>query len=128
VHADHHFAVAELGANPAVQLFVERATALQPRFALTDRNASATTQICRRLDGIPLALELAAARVEALTAEQIAARLDHRFRLLTDGSRAALPREQTLRATLDWSYDLLTPRERLLLNRLGVFAGGRPRY
>jgi len=118
------FTLAELGANPAVQLFVERATALQPRFALTERNASATAQICRRLDGIPLALELAAARVEALTPDQIAARLDQRFRLLTGGSRAALPRQQTLRATLDWSYELLTEPERLLLNRLAVFAGG----
>jgi non-specific serine/threonine protein kinase len=114
----------ELGDNPAVQLFVERATALQPRFTLTEHNASATAQICWRLDGIPLALELAAARVQALTAEQIAARLDQRFRLLTGGSRVALPRQQTLRATLDWSYDLLTEPEQLLLNRLAVFAGG----
>jgi predicted ATPase len=116
--------VAELGANPAVQLFVERAAALQPRFALTERSAPAVAQICRRLDGIPLALELAAARILALTPEQIAARLDQRFRLLTGGSRAALPRQQTLRATMDWSYDLLTEPERVLLNRLAVFAGG----
>jgi predicted ATPase/DNA-binding XRE family transcriptional regulator len=122
--AHQRFTLAELGANPAVQLFVERTTALQPHFALTERNAVAVAQICRRLDGIPLALELAAARAEALTAEQIAARLDQRFRLLTGGSRAALPRQQTLRATLDWSYDLLTEPERLLLNRLAVFAGG----
>jgi len=122
--AHQRFTVEELGANPSVQLFVERATALQPRFALTERNASATAQICRRLDGIPLALELAAARAQALAPEQIAARLDQRFRLLTGGSRAALPRQQTLRATLDWSYDLLTEPERLLLNRLAVFAGG----
>jgi non-specific serine/threonine protein kinase len=115
--------LAELGANPAVQLVVERAAASQPRFGLTERNASAIAQICRRLDGIPLALELAAARVQALTPEQIAARLDQRFRLLTGGSRAALPRQQTLRATLDWSYELLSELERLLLNRLAVFAG-----
>jgi predicted ATPase/DNA-binding XRE family transcriptional regulator len=121
--AHQPFTLAELGANPAVQLFVERTTALEPHFALTERNAAAVAQICRRLDGIPLALELAAARAEALTAEQIAARLDQRFRLLTGGSRAALPRQQTLRATLDWSYDLLTEPERLLLNRLAVFAG-----
>jgi non-specific serine/threonine protein kinase len=114
----------ELGTNPAVKLFVERATALLPRFALSERNASATAQICRRLDGIPLALELAAARIPTLTPEQIAARLDQRFRLLTGGSRAALPRQQTLRATMDWSYDLLTEPERILLNRLAVFAGG----
>jgi predicted ATPase len=81
-------------------------------------------QICRRLDGIPLALELAAARVEALTAEQVALRLDQRFRLLTVGSRAALPRQQTLAATLDWSYDLLRKPERLLFERLAVFSGG----
>jgi predicted ATPase len=123
-NAQHALALAELSANPSVRLFVERATASQPRFALTERNASAAAQICRRLDGIPLALELAAARVQALTAEQLAARLDQRFRLLTGGSRAALPRQQTLRATLDWSYDLLTEPERLLFNRLAVFAGG----
>lgn len=116
--------LAELADNPAVQLFVERATALQPHFALTERNAAATAQICRRLDGIPLALELAAGRIQALSPEQIAARLDQRFRLLTGGSRAALPRQQTLRSTLDWSYELLMEPERLLLNRLAVFAGG----
>src|SRR6266851_5561555 len=116
--------LAELGQNPAVQLFVERAMAAQPRFGLTMRNAPAVVQICRRLDGIPLALELAAARVEALTAEQLAVRLDQRFRLLTGGSRAALPRQQTLAATLDWSYGLLTRPERRLFERLAVFAGG----
>ena len=83
--------IRDLEQNPAVQLFVERATAAQPRFTLSLRNAPAVAQICRRLDGIPLALELAAARVEALTAEQLAVRLDQRFRLLTGGSRAALP-------------------------------------
>jgi transcriptional regulator with XRE-family HTH domain len=97
----------QLLVNPAVQLFVQQALAAQPRFMLTARNKSAVVQICRRLDGIPLALELAAARIEALTAEQISARLDQRFRLLTGGSRAAMPRQQTLAATLDWSYDLL---------------------
>jgi hypothetical protein len=95
----------ELQNNPAVQLFVERAASSQPHFVLTERNAHAVAQICQRLDGIPLALELGAARLEALTAEQLAARLDERFRLLTGGSRAALPRQQTLRATMDWSYD-----------------------
>jgi predicted ATPase/DNA-binding XRE family transcriptional regulator len=110
--------------NPAMQLFVQRASAAQPRFALTARNAAAVAQICRRLDGIPLGLELAAARVEALTAEQIALRLDQRFRLLNLGSRAALPRQQTLAATLDWSYDLLRKPERLLFERLAVFSGG----
>jgi len=113
----------QLSLNPAVQLFVQRATAAQPRFALIDRNASAVVQICRRLDGIPLAMELAAARVEALTADQIALRLDQRFRLLTGGSRAALPRQQTPAATLDWSHDLLSGPERRLVERLAVFSG-----
>jgi non-specific serine/threonine protein kinase len=122
--ASQQYVLARLGANPAVQLIVERATAVQPHFGLTERNAPAIAQICRRLDGIPLALELAAARVQALTPEQIAARLDRRFRLLTGGSRAALPRQQTLRATLDWSYDLLSESERRMLNCLAVFAGG----
>ncbi|MEP7199323.1 MAG: LuxR C-terminal-related transcriptional regulator [Chloroflexota bacterium] len=108
----------------AVRLFVERATAVQPRFAVTNDNAPALAQLCERLDGIPLAIELAAARVKALTVEQIAARLDDRFRLLTGGNRTALPRQQTLRALIDWSYDLLSPPERVLLRRLSVFAGG----
>ncbi|MGH2523024.1 MAG: ATP-binding protein, partial [Anaerolineales bacterium] len=108
----------------AVQLFLERARAVQPRFALTAQNASGVAQICQRLDGIPLALELAAARVKMLSVEQIAARLDDRFRLLTGGSRAALPRQQTLRALIDWSYDLLPESERALLRQLSVFAGG----
>src|SRR5206468_2199844 len=116
--------LAELEQNPAVRMFVERAAAVQPQFALIERNAAAVAQVCQRLDGIPLALELAAARIEALTAEQLAARLDQRFRLLTGGSRVALPRQQTLHATLDWSYDLLAVPERRLFNRLSVFASG----
>ena len=108
----------------SVQLFVERATAAQSRFALTESNAQAVAQICRRLDGIPLALELAAARVKVLSVEQIAARLDDRFRLLTGGSRTALPRQQTLRALIDWSYSLLSEQERMLFRRLAVFIGG----
>src|SRR5206468_8523195 len=95
-----------------------------PSFAVTSGNAPAVAQICHRLDGIPLALELAAARVRVLPVERIAARLDDRFRLLTGGSRTALPRQQTLRALIDWSYDLLTEDERALLRRLSVFAGG----
>lgn len=110
--------------SEAVQLFVDRATAVQPRFALTQHSAAAIAQVCRRLDAIPLALELAAARVRVLTPEQIATRLDDRFRLLTGGSRTALPRQQTLRALIDWSYDLLPDEERALLRRLSVFAGG----
>jgi predicted ATPase/DNA-binding SARP family transcriptional activator len=108
----------------SVQLFVERAEAVQKAFALTTRNAFSVAQICHRLDGIPLALELAASNVKALPIEEIARRLDDVFRLLTRGSRTALPRQQTLQATLDWSYDLLTEAERSLLQRLSVFSGG----
>jgi predicted ATPase/DNA-binding SARP family transcriptional activator len=108
----------------AIRLFVERARAVEPSFALTLGNASAVVEICRRLDGIPLAIELAAARVRAIPVAQIAPRLNDRFRLLTGGSRGALPRQQTLRATMDWSYDLLSEPERTLLRRLSVFAGG----
>lgn len=114
----------DLAAVDACRLFVERATAVQPTFVLTEQNARSVAQLCRRLDGIPLAIELAAARVRALPVEQIAARLDDRFRLLTGGSRAATARHQTLRATIDWSYDLLTEPERAVLRRLSVFAGG----
>jgi predicted ATPase/class 3 adenylate cyclase len=108
----------------AVRLFIDRALAVQPDLSVTNANAPALAQICHRLDGIPLALELAAARVKSLSMEQIAARLDDRFRLLTGGSRTALPRQQTLRAAIDWSYDLLAEEERVLLRRLSVFAGG----
>jgi len=108
----------------AVQLFVERAATVLPGFRLTQDNAPALAQVCARLDGIPLALELAAARASVLRVEQIAARLDDRFRLLTGGSRTAVPRQQTLRALIDWSYDLLAEPERVLLRRLSVFAGG----
>lgn len=108
----------------AVQLFVERAAAARPAFTLTSRNVAVVAQLCRRLDGIPLAIELAAARVRALDVEQINDRLDERFRLLTGGSRAALPRQQTLQALIDWSHDLLTAPERVALRRLAVFAGG----
>ncbi len=108
----------------AVRLFVERSRAGRPDFALSERNASAVLDICRRLDGMPLALELAASRLRVLSAEQLSTRLDDRFRLLTGGSRTALPRQQTLRAAIDWSYDLLDEEERELLRRLSVFAGG----
>jgi predicted ATPase/DNA-binding SARP family transcriptional activator len=108
----------------AIRLFCERATAVVPAFALTAENAAAVAQVCRRLDGIPLAIELAAARLKALPVETIAARLDDLFRLLTGGSRTALPRHQTLRASIEWSYDLLSEPERTLLRRLSVFAGG----
>lgn len=110
----------------AVRLFVERAKTALPGFALKADNMSAVAQVCRQLDGIPLALELAAARVKALRVEQIAARLaEHeQFYLLTGGSRTALPRHQTLHALIDWSYHLLSEDERLVLQRLSVFAGG----
>jgi len=108
----------------AVRLFRDRAAAARPTFRLTRRNAPAVAQLCARLDGLPLALELAAARVRVLPVAELAARLEDRFRLLTGGSRAAPARQQTLRATLDWSYDLLSEPERALFRRLAVFAAG----
>jgi hypothetical protein len=108
----------------AVALFVDRARALKATFALDDTNASAVAQICRRLDGIALAIELAAARVAMLTPADIARRLDQRFRLLAGGQRSTVERHQTLRATVDWSYEMLAEPEQVLLDRLSVFAGG----
>lgn len=108
----------------AVRLFVERAMAASPTFVLTSSNGAAVARICRRLDGIPLAIELAAARLRVLSPEQIESRLDDRFRLLTNGYRTALPHQKTLQATMDWSYDLLDPAEQTLFRRLAVFAGG----
>lgn len=110
-------------AFPAVQLFVERARAANDSFALSDANAAAVAEICRRLDGMPLALELAAARIDMMGPAELAAHLDDRFALLTKGRRTALPRQQTLRATLDWSYALLPPKAQRVLDRLGAFAG-----
>jgi predicted ATPase/DNA-binding SARP family transcriptional activator len=110
---------------PAVRLFLERAAMAQAGFRLAGREeARAAAQVCRQLDGIPLAIELAAARIDLLSVGQIAARLDDRFRLLTGGSRTVLPRHQTLRALIDWSYDQLSEPERVLLRYLSVFAGG----
>jgi predicted ATPase/DNA-binding CsgD family transcriptional regulator len=114
----------ELVKYGAIQLFLERAAAVLPSFTLTAENAWAVLQICRRLDGIPLATELAAARVKILSVEQIGARLDDAYRLLTVGRRTALPRHQTLRATMDWSYGLLSEQERILFRRLSIFARG----
>ena len=108
----------------AVELFVDRARDAKRDFVLSDRNAGAVALLCRRLDGIPLAIELAAARVRSLTPDQLVQRLDQRFKLLTRGSRVSLERHQTLRNTVDWSYDLLNPVEQAALNRLSVFAGG----
>jgi predicted ATPase len=110
--------------SDAVHLFCDRAHDAKSDFALTERNAAAVGQLCRQLDGIPLAIELAAARVRSLSPEELVTRLGQRFRLLTRGSRAALERQQTLRNTIDWSYDLLGEGERNALNRLSVFAGG----
>jgi predicted ATPase/class 3 adenylate cyclase len=114
----------ELREYEAVRLFVERSAAYQPAFMLTTENAADIVRICRRLDGIPLALELAAARVRSLSVAQLAQRLDDRFRLLTGGGRTVVARQQTLRALIDWSYDLLSDIERLLLRRLSVFVNG----
>src|SRR3954471_7233166 len=108
----------------AVSLFVERAAAASPGYVLDEDNADDVARICLRLDGLPLALELAAARLGALTTSAIAARLDYRFRLLRSGSHAAPTRQQTLTATLQWSHDLLEPDERVLLRRVAIFSGG----
>lgn len=116
--------VAELGQYAAVQLFVERARACRPAFTLGADNAGVVAQICARLDGIPLAIELAAARIGSLSVETIAARLDQSIGLLTGGPRDVLPRHQTLRATLDWSWELLSGREQMVLRRLAIFSGG----
>jgi predicted ATPase/DNA-binding CsgD family transcriptional regulator len=109
--------------NESVELFIERATAASGRFELTESNRAAVVDVCRRLDGLPLAIELAAVRTRVLSVEQIDDRLSDRFDLLTGGSRAALPRHQTLRTAIEWSHDLLGPEERTLFRRLSVFAG-----
>jgi predicted ATPase/class 3 adenylate cyclase len=116
--------IENLSQYAAIQLFVDRALQVRSDFQLTEQNAPSIAEISRRLDGIPLAIELAAARLSVLSVEEIAARLADRFNLLTEGSRRALPHHQTLRATLDWSYALLTEKEQTLLRRLSVFAGG----
>ncbi len=113
-----------LNEHEAVRLFVDRAAAVRPGFSLNAANRRAVADISRRLDGIPLAIELAASRIRAMSAEQLCARLDDRFALLTGGSRTALPRQQTLEAAMDWSYELLTGPEQHLLQRLSVFRGG----
>jgi tetratricopeptide (TPR) repeat protein len=117
-------AIEHLETYEAIHLFVERAAAARRGFELTVENSLALTQICRQLDGIPLAIELAAARVKVISPEQIAERLEDRFQLLTSGSRTALPRHQTLEAAIDWSFGLLSEAERSLLRRLAVFSGG----
>ncbi len=118
------YRIPSLAETESTRLFVERARAANAHFKLTDANAAAIAQVCSHLDGIPLAIELAAARTRLLSPDQIAAHLDDRFKLLTGGSRTALPRQQTLRALIDWGYDLLSPEECALLRRLSVFSGG----
>ena len=122
--ATHKLTLETIGEYESVRLFAERAAMVGTGFSITKDNAPAVARLCYRLDGIPLALELAAARVRSLPVAQIEARLHDRFRLLTGGSRTALPRQQTLRALMDWSYDLLSAQEKTLLNRLSLFASG----
>jgi predicted ATPase/class 3 adenylate cyclase len=119
-----HLSAADATRSAAVALFVDRAVAVDKRFTLEDENAAVVADICRRLDGIPLAIELAASRVRILSPRQLRERLDERFRVLTGGSRDVLPRQQTLRAMIDWSHDLLDERERTLFRRLGIFVDG----
>jgi predicted ATPase len=116
--------LSELQENPAVALFVERAQAVKPAFALTEDNAQAIAEICRRLDSLPLAIELAAVRVKLLAPQAILTRLSNSLKLLTGGARDLPERQQTMRGAIQWSYDLLEAEEKLLLNRLAVFAGG----
>jgi predicted ATPase/DNA-binding CsgD family transcriptional regulator len=120
---DQSESLVQVRANEAVALFAERAAAASGRFELTASNQAAVVDLCRRLDGLPLAIELAAVRTRVLSPEQILERLSDRFGLLTGGSRAALPRHQTLQTTIDWSHELLSSRDRTLLRRLCVFAG-----
>ncbi|HEU0294205.1 MAG TPA: adenylate/guanylate cyclase domain-containing protein [Anaerolineales bacterium] len=120
----HLPSLGEIAAYESVQLFIERVRTFVPSFALTEKNASSVAQICSHLDGIPLALELAAARVKVMSVEQMAARLGDIFNLLTSGNRTALPRQQTLRALIEWSYDLLSDSEKILFRRLAAFSGG----
>src|SRR5262249_44951908 len=139
MRAEHEFPVPPLGLPPepkhvpppeqltryaAVALFVQRAQAVNPGFALTGENAPAVGRICRRLDGLPLAIELAAARSKLLTPQAMLARLEHRLKLLTGGARDVPARQQTLRNTIAWSYDLLKSGEQQLFRRLCVFVGG----
>ena len=121
---DRHRGVEDVATSDAVRLFVARAEAVQPDFALTPENAVTVAEICRRLDGLPLAIELAAARVKVLPPSALLARLDHRLPLLTGGGRDLPERQQTMRAAIAWSHDLLTPEEQTLFRRLAVFAGG----
>ncbi|HYL26460.1 MAG TPA: NB-ARC domain-containing protein, partial [Candidatus Nitrosotalea sp.] len=124
VAGEHVYRVPSLTSDDAVALFTDRAQASDSRFALTDKNAPFVAEIATRLDGIPLAIELAAARIKVLSPQQLVEKLNERFRVLTGGDRSALPRHQTMRALIDWSYDLLSDAERELFRKLSVFAGG----
>ena len=124
IEGEASYRIPSLPERASVALFTERARDADLRFALTNANASAVADICRLLDGIPLAIELAAARMKVLSAKDLLERLDQRFRVLTGGDRSALPRHQTMRALIDWSYDLLEERERTLFRRLGIFING----
>ncbi|MCX5413863.1 regulator [Streptomyces sp. NBC_00059] len=123
VDGERTFPLAPMGDDDAMELFTRRAAAVRPGFRLTDGDRETARELCRRLDGIPLALELAAGRLRALTVEQVLQRLDDRFRLLTGGSPNALPRHQTLRTAIGWSHELCAPEQRMLWARLSVFAG-----
>jgi predicted ATPase/class 3 adenylate cyclase len=124
VMADEVLDLDDAASTEAVRLFAERAASVDPSFTLTESNVVSVVEICRRLDGIPLAIELAAARVSVMSPDDIATRLGDRFRLLAGGRRTAVPRQQTLHALIDWSWDLLTDEDRRLLRRLAVFTGG----
>ncbi|MGW0586143.1 ATP-binding protein, partial [Streptomyces sp. NPDC002920] len=125
IAGEHVFTVPPLSVpDEAVELLRDRVTAVRPEFRITDVNWAGVSRLCAALDGLPLAIELAASRLRTLTVEQTLGRLEDRFALLTGGSRTARPRQRTLRALIDWSYELCTPAERLLWNRLSVFAGG----
>ena len=121
---DRQQGIADVARSDAVRLFVARAEAVKPGFALSPQNAPAVAEICRRLDGLPLAIELAAARIKVLPPAALLARLDRRLPLLTGGDRDAPLHQRTIRDTIAWSYDLLSPEEQRLLRRLSVFAGG----
>jgi predicted ATPase/class 3 adenylate cyclase/Flp pilus assembly protein TadD len=124
IAGEHVLRMPSLEVPDAVELFVDRARASDARFMLTDENAPLVSEICRRLDGIPLAVELAAARVKLLSPKQLTEKLNERFRVLTSGDKSALPRQQTLRATIDWSFDLLDEDARALFRKLAIFVGG----
>jgi predicted ATPase/transcriptional regulator with XRE-family HTH domain len=124
VSGERVYPMPSLDDSSAATLFEKRAHAVDPAFSRADRDATIVADICRRLDGMPLAIELAAARVRTLALPQLSRKLDERFAILTGGNRTALPRQQTMQALIDWSYDLLTPREQRFFRRLAVFAGG----